>query len=199
LPPAKTVAPGYQPLQQDGDASAPRAAHDAAVVAKETVMKLRTRCLLSHLMLLPLAALGAGGLATPEPDEVWPQWQARITLQSVAVSPLSLARPLDSTPVLRGGTGTAVLGDYVFAPLRFGSFRASGGLMLGNEASSSVPYLGLGFSSLTLASGLSLNADLGWIAEGSLGRALFGSQGSQAALREMRLAPVLQLGLRYAF
>ncbi len=165
-------------------------------------MKLRTRYLFSGLvcgLLLPLAASGASGLASPQPDAVWPHWQARITLQSVAVSPVSLAKPLDSAPVLRGSTGTAVLGDYVFAPLRFGSLRASGGLMLGNESASSAPYLGLGFSSLTLASGLALNADLGWIAEGSLGRALFGSQGSQAALRELRLAPVLQLGLRYAF
>ncbi len=162
-------------------------------------MKLRAQGLLSSLMLLPLAALAAGGLAAPEPDAVWPQWQARITLQSVAVSPLAMSRPLDTTPVLRGSTGTALLGDYVFAPVRFGSFRASGGLMLGSEPSSSVPYLGLGFSSLALASGLSLNADLGVVPESSPSRTLLGSQGNQAALREMRLAPVLQLGLRYAF
>jgi len=30
-------------------------------------------------------------------------------------------------------------------------------------------------------------------------RALFGDQGTRQALREMRIAPVMQLGLRYAF
>jgi hypothetical protein len=32
-----------------------------------------------------------------------------------------------------------------------------------------------------------------------MARALFGNQGSDYSLREMRLSPVLQLGLRYTF
>jgi hypothetical protein len=102
----------------------------------------------------------------------------------------------------RNPGSAALLGDYVFAAPRFGSFRASGGIVLGhggwgNEAAWGQPYLGLGFTSITLLEGLSVTADLGWVSEQP--RALFGNQGTQAALREMRIAPVMQLGLKYAF
>lgn len=72
------------------------------------------------------------------------------------------------------------------------------------DASSTVPYLGLGYSSDALWRSLSVSADVGLVAGrpagfGQLGRAMFGSQGTDAALRELRLAPVLQLGVRYSF
>jgi hypothetical protein len=49
-----------------------------------------------------------------------------------------------------------------------------------------------------------LSAELGLVAErpsavGGFGRALLGTQEMDLAVREMRLAPVLQFGLRYAF
>jgi hypothetical protein len=51
---------------------------------------------------------------------------------------------------------------------------------------------------------LSITADLGWVAErpgaaGQVGRALFGNQGMDSALRDLRVSPVLQLGMRYTF
>jgi hypothetical protein len=73
-----------------------------------------------------------------------------------------------------------------------------------SEALTASPYLGLGFSSQRGAGGLSLSADLGLVADpatlpGGLGRALFGVQGADGARRELRLSPLLQLGVRYAF
>ncbi len=66
------------------------------------------------------------------------------------------------------------------------------------------PYLGLGYSSPALWRTLSVTADLGLVAGRpsgvtGVGRALFGQQAMDAALRELRLAPLLQLGVRYAF
>jgi hypothetical protein len=74
----------------------------------------------------------------------------------------------------------------------------------GAEAPAALPYIGLGFSGGAGLAGLSLTADLGLVAERpeaaiGLGRALFGNQGMERSLRELRLAPVMQLGVRYTF
>ncbi len=165
-------------------------------------MRLRSRtCFVATLVALPLLAGATQGLVPPAAETLWPQWQARLALQSAALPPLSLATALDRAGPRETGSA-ALLGDYVFAAPRFGSFRASGGLVLGHggwgsEASWSQPYLGLGFTSAVLLEGLSVTADLGMVSERP--RALFGNQGTQQALREMRIAPVMQLGLRYSF
>lgn len=66
-----------------------------------------------------------------------------------------------------------------------------------------MPYVGLGYSGTLGRSGLALSADFGLVAEraavGSLGRAVFGNQALDGAVRELRLSPVFQLGVRYAF
>jgi hypothetical protein len=74
----------------------------------------------------------------------------------------------------------------------------------GSEAPATLPYIGFGFSGAAGLAGLSLSADLGLVAErpeaaAGLGRALFGNQGVERSLRELRLAPVMQLGVRYTF
>ncbi len=78
--------------------------------------------------------------------------------------------------------------------------------LAGDAPGDTVPYLGLGYTGLSLKGGWGLTADLGLVAEspgnaGRVGRALFGSsnQSWDAALREMRFSPVLQLGVNYAF
>jgi hypothetical protein len=63
--------------------------------------------------------------------------------------------------------------------------------------SNTVPYLGLGFSAAPWRNRLAISADLGLVAD--RGSALFGNQGLEGTLRELRLSPVLQLGVRYAF
>lgn len=199
-------------------------------------MKLRSLCLYLWLAASATVACAAEGLVAPSAEAVWPGWHARITLQTTALSPLSLARPLDGGSGARGLLGAALLGDYHFARPWFGTFRATSGLVIGAqggapqftsaagqrlglvvnssgtpaalagsaEGPSVVPYLGLGFSGPAVLSGLSVSADLGLIAEssanaGGRGRALLGNQGTERALRELRLSPLLQLGVRYTF
>ena len=174
----------------------------------------------------------AGGLVPPAAEAVWPQWQARVSLQTADVTPLGLTRRLDAGNTQRGLLGGAILGDYYFARPSFGNFRASGGLMVGAQGGlpignalagqrlgvslssglvnqavpgtesgssnhSTVPYLGLGYSSAPWRNGLAISADLGLVA--GRGSALFGNQGLDGSLRELRLLPVLQLGVSYAF
>ncbi len=195
------------------------------------------RLILSLTLTLPLAAplasSASDGLVAKAPEALWPQWQARIAVQTAAVSPLLLSQLLDGSAAPRVWQGGSVFGDYYFASPSYGSFRASGGLMTGlqggtpmlatqagprlgvsvqgsgNAAASSVenpgtvPYLGFGFTGGG-GIGLSVTADLGLVAERpgaaiGVGRAIFGNQGFESALREMRLAPVLQVGVRYTF
>ncbi|MDO9459716.1 MAG: hypothetical protein Q7N95_06320 [Alphaproteobacteria bacterium] len=193
------------------------------------------------LWALSLAAQAAGGLAVPAGEQVWPQWQARLTVLSTqrnapagaaAASDAQLAR----SPALLGG---ALLGDYYFgepAPgLGLSGLRATTGLMLGSRnplsllaapsragqalslsrqslspawaidsgSEGAAPYLGLGYTGWALKGGLSISADIGLVAENPsaprLGRALFGNQGFDSARRELRLSPLFQLGVNYAF
>lgn len=193
---------------------------------------------------LPCNVQAAGGLVVVEAESVWPQWQARLALQTAPLATWGLWRLQDVSSLAPNGQpgssgqaaqGGAVLGDYYFAQRSLGAFRASGGLMFGAtggapawvsqvsqtrpglvmhsvgalaapgaEAPGAVPYLGLGFTTAGWRQTLSLSADLGWVAEqpsaiGGVGRALFGNQGWETALREIRLAPVFQLAVRYTF
>ena len=74
---------------------------------------------------------------------------------------------------------------------------AAPGAYNGNGNNETLPYLGLGFSSAPWRNGLAISADLGLVVD--RGSALFGSQGFEGTVRELRLSPVLQLGVRYAF
>jgi hypothetical protein len=208
---------------------------------------LQLTCSALLLLSLALPAAADDGLQAPAAAAVWPQWQARITLQSV-VSTSPLGTNLMSGPLqARLGDGPApqrhlqsasLLGDYTFATPWIGSFRASGGVLLGSagptamsgnwgasglglalnnssaaaaltnaagqDAASPSTYLGLGFSGAAWRSSLAFSADVGLLAERpgaalSAGRALLGNQGAQNALRELRLSPLLQVGLRYQF
>ena len=74
----------------------------------------------------------------------------------------------------------------------------------GAEGPATVPYLGLGFTGALWRTGLAITADVGVVAErptaaAGLGRAVFGTQGAERSMRELRLAPVMQLGMRYTF
>jgi hypothetical protein len=66
-----------------------------------------------------------------------------------------------------------------------------------------VPYLGVGYSGLSLRGGWSVSADLGLMAQSTgtvkLGRTLGGTQGLDDLLRDLRLSPVIQLGVSYSF
>lgn len=69
---------------------------------------------------------------------------------------------------------------------------------------SPVPYLGVGYTGLSLRSQWSFSADLGMVARSpgqavKLGRVLTGSQGVEDLLRDLRFAPLVQLGVSYSF
>lgn len=65
-----------------------------------------------------------------------------------------------------------------------------------------VPYAGVGYSALSLHGGWGFSADLGLMAVGSrvrLGQAAGATQRLDEAVRDLRLMPVLQLGVSYSF
>lgn len=67
-----------------------------------------------------------------------------------------------------------------------------------------LPYLGLGYTGLSPRNGWSYSADLGLVAQSPgnavrLGRVFSGGQNLDNAIRDMRLAPLLQVGVSYAF
>ena len=83
--------------------------------------------------------------------------------------------------------------------------RAQGmGAEAAGDTSGAVPYLGFGYSGLVARSGWGISADLGLVAQnpgGSvrLGHAFNGTLPLDDALHELRLSPVLQLGVSYSF
>ena len=67
-----------------------------------------------------------------------------------------------------------------------------------------VPYIGIGYSNLSTKSGWSFSADLGVVSQSPgnvvrFGRVFGGSQSLDDVVRDMRLAPVVQLGVSYSF
>ena len=108
---------------------------------------------------------------------------------------------------------------YFSAPslqLDQGSLRASMGLLvserttglrLGNsalQANRALPYVGLGYSGLSIKGGWTLSADICVVLDNAAGATRFGSailgqQSFDSALRDMRLSPLMQLAVSYAF
>jgi hypothetical protein len=62
-----------------------------------------------------------------------------------------------------------------------------------------LPYLGVGYTNLAARSGWSFSADLGLVAQTPGGIKVIRNQSLDDAVREMRLAPLVQLGVSYAF
>lgn len=192
-------------------------------------MKARTQFLLTILLASGATAQAADGLTVPE--AAWQRWQARAALSTYDTSPRLAAASLLGDYYFRGlrlgGTGTSggfratsglVLGagssmlGAAGVPNRIGDSVSLGHLALSSlvpgtdpgDAGATLPYVGLGYTSITRGGGFSFSADLGVVAQNpagtpGLGRALFGTQSLDAAVRNLRLTPVLQLGVRYTF
>ena len=67
-----------------------------------------------------------------------------------------------------------------------------------------VPYLGIGYTGLATRGGWSFSADLGLIVaearqRGRASAASYGTQSLDDAVRDLRLSPVLQVGVSYSF
>ena len=101
------------------------------------------------------------------------------------------------------GTGQAGFGNG--SAFSFGS-RSSGRSALpyaadaANEGSTTLPYLGLGYTGISPRNGWGFSADLGLVAK-SPANALRvgGSQNLDDLVRDMRMTPLMQLGVSYAF
>ena len=73
-----------------------------------------------------------------------------------------------------------------------------------NDSSGTLPYIGVGYSSLAARSGWSFSADLGLVSLAPsnavrFGRVFGGSQNLDDVVRDMKLTPVIQLGASYSF
>ena len=186
--------------------------------------------ILSTSALLAVSA-SAEGLSTDADRMPWARFDARV-LQLGAPAWRSDLAPYERSGLKLGRLG--IVGDMYFvsgdASSDHGGFRATGGLIAGPRPSSNVasldrrafsapgfastsepatdsstvPYLGVGYSNAWPKSGWRLSADLGLVSysPGSatgVGRVLGGSQSLDDLVRDLRLAPVLQLGVSYSF
>lgn len=69
---------------------------------------------------------------------------------------------------------------------------------------SAMPYLGVGYSDYSLKSGWGFWADIGLVVQSpgnalGVSRVLSGSQSVEELVRELRMSPMLQLGVNYSF
>ena len=184
---------------------------------------------------LAAAALGSAqageGLNVSRDAQLWPRWQARL---SIHTGPTDLPSGAAWGSNLRS---LGLMGDYYFlrAPLgerSNGGFRATSGVLLGQAAAAAwalpaggpssvgrrhsalvsvdgmaegrgtTPYAGIGYSALAANGGWGFSADLGLMAVGSrvrLGQPPGAAQRLDDAVRDLRLMPVLQLGVSYSF
>ncbi|HYN62833.1 MAG TPA: hypothetical protein VET87_25335 [Rubrivivax sp.] len=67
-----------------------------------------------------------------------------------------------------------------------------------------MPYLGIGYSDYSLKSGWGFWADIGLVVQSpgsavGVGRVLFGTQSTEDLMRELRMSPMVQLGVNYSF
>ncbi|MBS1175879.1 MAG: hypothetical protein H6R06_291 [Proteobacteria bacterium] len=74
----------------------------------------------------------------------------------------------------------------------------------GNQGLSAMPYLGIGYSDYSLKTGWGFWADIGLVVQSpgnalGMGRVLSGTQSVDDLVRELRLSPMLQLGVNYSF
>lgn len=162
-------------------------------------------------------AIPAGGLGGPGVGQGWGQgWQARLALDSTL--PRSDAQAFALGPVASGLQTARLLGDYRLDTLRFGQtdgLRLTSGLLLNQrlgplgtdtDARNAWPYLGLGLglSGNGARGDWGFQADVGMASQSvgatvRLGRVLNGGLSVGDAWRELRLQPVVRLGMNYSF
>ena len=169
----------------------------------------------------PAGGAASGGLLARDAASTWSSLQVR-TLPSVQ------ERLSSGIPQSRFAAGAGLLGSGVVADLYLsssglgprveGGFRATSGLfespmasamaseggltLRGRDGAAPLPYLGVGYGGLMVGTGLSLQADLGLVAASGavrLGRSLQSVPPVDELIRDLRLAPVLRLGISYAF
>ena len=172
------------------------------------------------LLVAALAAVGSSlaqdrGLTATTDALGGARWQARFERDDFQL-------PLRSRPAMAlgqaGSQTLRLLTDYQFDTLRLGQtggLRLTGGLLINlrntgggpTEPSPTLPYAGIGFASGSSSNGngwqWGVSADLGLTANG-LGVSLANRNGSTGLsmdgnLRDLRLQPMIRLGMNVAF
>ena len=108
------------------------------------------------------------------------------------------------SPLLGGSTTPTSGGLYASNRQLFGASASSLAATDASVDSSTVPYIGIGYNNLAGKSGWSFSADLGVVSQNPgnvvrFGRVFGGTQNLDDVIRDMRLAPVVQLGVSYSF
>ena len=110
--------------------------------------------------------------------------------------------PRGTLASLGSGQPAATSGNaFTIANRAYGPSALPYGNDLGTETATA-PYLGVGYTNLSLRSHWGFSADLGLLGQGSgarLGHVVSGGQGLDDAVRDLRLSPLLQLGVSYSF
>jgi len=196
------------------------------VCLREIIMRKTVGVWIGVLVLAAstVQAASGEGLQSQRDDQTWDGLKGRLTLGTT--SPLSNA---DTDP--QKINSLSLMGDYYLSRPWLGTtggLRATSGLLLGSRVSlwsspasvdrrtgpsssqdtgtdstSTLPYLGVGYTGLSSKGGWGLSADLGLMAmprsSVRLGKVFNGTQSLDDALRDLRFAPLLQLGVSYSF
>lgn len=172
--------------------------------------------LIGCLAIAPALAPAAQGLSVPVPS-----WQGRLALG---------VPTLDRTSEPAPASGFSLMGDYYFLDRGTSGLRATSGVVSGarstlwagmtglqtqrgglaarrqalatESSDATLPYVGVGYTGLSVRQRWSLSADVGLLAMGpavKLGRSGAGAQNYDEFVRELRLSPVVQLGVSYSF
>lgn len=155
----------------------------------------------------PALAGGNGLLASP--DALGPRWQARIQIDTLPSFGLWAGVPLGPSSIVQM---TRLLGDYQLDALRFGQtggLRLTGGLLLnsrlpGADPRGAWPYFGIGYAGSGERGDWGFSADVGLAAQnpgavGRFGGVFNGRLDLNDALRDLRLQPMIRLGVTYSF
>jgi hypothetical protein len=97
------------------------------------------------------------------------------------------------------------LSDLSWQPRAITSLAAPQPLLdPGQLGITAMPYLGIGYSDYSLKTGWGFWADIGLVVQSpgsalGMGRVLSGAQSAEDLVRELRMSPMLQLGVNYSF
>jgi hypothetical protein len=168
-------------------------------------------------------AASGDGLQYSQDNQAWEGLKGRLTLGTVTPFRAEFGGA-DNEP--QRVSSLSVMGDYYFTRPWLGTnggLRATSGLLLGPrtslwsspasvdhrmgssssfdssaDATSTLPYLGVGYTGLSVKGGWGLSADLGLMAV-PRSNVRLGTQSLDDTMRDLRFSPLLQLGLSYSF
>lgn len=188
-------------------------------------MRMAPLLLAASFAVAPLTASWAqdDGLTARIDNLPWPRWQARVAVSALdALQPQTTSLGLMSDwffarSITAGGaangfraTGGLVVGPrpslWMVSPAMNGALLNSAERrVLGDTTDPlAMPYVGVGYSGLTGRNGWNFSADFGLVGQPArnvvrLGRAYTAMPGLDEMVRDLRLAPLLQVGVSYSF